>query len=103
MPRDICRRFRGVLHEPQIFGGMKLGHQGAVFTAGKAMLDPRRILMAGYADTAIEGAAAQPAEKDVFVRELTAVLTLFLSQDQIKHRSRAMQTNAHGLIFLAET
>ena len=65
------------------------------------MLDPRRIPVAGYADTAIEGTAAQPTEKNVFVRELAAVLTFFLSQDQIEHKSRARRTSAHGLAFLS--
>jgi hypothetical protein len=31
------------------------------------MLDPRRVFVTGYADTKVEGAAAQPAEENVFV------------------------------------
>ncbi len=43
------------------------------------MLNPRWVFVTGYADTKIEGAAAQPAEKNVFVGQLAAVLTfLFL-------------------------
>ena len=67
------------------------------------MLDPRRIPVAGYADTAIEGAAAQPTEKNVFVGQFAAVLTFLLSQDQIEHKSRARRTSAHELVFLLET
>jgi hypothetical protein len=68
-----------MLYEPQGFGCVRLGHQRSVFSAGPAMLNPKRILVAGYADTAIEGVTAQPAEKNIFVGQFAAVLTfLFL-------------------------
>ena len=56
-----------MLYEPQSFGCVRLRHQGAVFAAGPAMLNPRRVFVTGYADTKIEGVAAQPAEKNVLV------------------------------------
>ena len=63
-------------YERQVFRSVGLGHQRPIFAAGQAMLDPRRVLVAGYADTQIEGAAAQPAEKDALVGQFAAVLTL---------------------------
>ena len=78
MPGDIGRRLRRMLYEPQIFGGMRLRHQRPIFAARQAMLDPGRILVTGDADTQMKGAAAQPTEKNVSMRQLVAVLTLFL-------------------------
>src|SRR5438876_1670298 len=56
--RDIGRRFRGMLHKPQGFGCVRLGHHRSVSAAGAAVLDPSRVLVTGYADAEIEGAAA---------------------------------------------
>ena len=81
-----------MLYEIQVFGHMRLGHQRAVFTARQAVSNPWRILVTGDTDPMIERTTAEPAEKNVFVRELAAVLKLFLSQDQIKHRNHARRT-----------
>src|SRR5207245_4273547 len=89
MARNIWGRLRCVLNERQVFGHVRLRHQRPVFAASQAMLDPGRILVTRDADTQIKGAAAQPTEKNVSMRQLAAVLTFFLSEDQIKHRSRA--------------
>ena len=80
MSGDIGRRFRRMLHEPQGFGCVRLRHQRAVFTTGQAVPNPWRILVTGYADTKIKGAAAQPAEKNVFVGQFAAVLTFLFSE-----------------------
>ena len=80
MPGDIGRRFRGMLYEPQRFGCVRLGHQRPVFAAGPAMLNPRRVFVTGYADTNIKGAAAQPAEKNIFVGQFAAILTFLFSE-----------------------
>ena len=79
MSGDIGRRFRRMLYKPQILGGMRLRHQRPISAAGQAMLDPRRILVTGYTDTKIEGAPAQPTEKNFFVRQFAAVPTLLFS------------------------
>ena len=71
---------RRMLYKPQIFGRMRLRHQRAVFTTGQAVPNPWRILVTGYADTKIKGAAAQPAEKNVFVGQFAAVLTFLFSE-----------------------
>ena len=36
--------------------------------------------MSGYADSAIEGATAQPAEQNIFMVELAAVIALLFAQ-----------------------
>src|SRR6266566_8394697 len=55
MSGDIGRRFRRMLHEPQGIGCVRLRHQRSVFATDPAMLNPRRILVTGYADTKIKG------------------------------------------------
>ena len=65
-----------MLYKPQSFGCVRLGHHRSVSAASLAMLNPRRVLVTGYADAKVEGAAAQPAEKNIFVRELATMLTL---------------------------
>ena len=77
---DVGRGFRWVLHETHFLRGVGLGHQGAVFAATQAVPDPRRVLVAGDADPMIERATAQPAEKDVLVGQLAAILTLLFSE-----------------------
>jgi hypothetical protein len=69
-----------MLYEPQGFGCVRLGHHRPVFAAGPAMLNPRRILVAGYADTKIKRPAAQPAEKNILVGQFAAVLTFLFSE-----------------------
>ena len=80
MSGDICRRFRRMLYKPQGFGCVRLGHHRSVSAASLAMLNPRRVLVTGYADAKVEGAAAQPAEKNVFVGQFAAVLTFLFSE-----------------------
>ena len=103
MSRNIRGRLRGMFNELQVFGRMRLRHQGAIFAADQAVSNPGRILVAGNADPMVERTTAQPAEKNVFVRELAAVLTLLLSPDQIKHRNRTRRTSGHDPMALSRT
>ncbi len=80
MARNIRGRLRGMLNEIQVFGGMWLRHQGAIFAARQTVPDPRRILVTRHADATVEGTAAQPAEQHIFVVELIAVPTLLFAQ-----------------------
>ena len=80
MSGDIRRRFRRMLYKPQGFGCVRLGHHRSVFAASPAMPNPWRILVTGYADTKIKGAAAQPAEKNILVGQFAAVLTFLFSE-----------------------
>src|SRR3989442_6116951 len=80
MSGNIGRRFRRMLYKPQGFGCVRLGHHRSVFAASPAMLNPWRILVTGYADTKIKGAAAQPAEKNILVSQFAAVLTFLFSE-----------------------
>ena len=79
MPGDVRGWLRRVFYERQIFGGVRLRHQGAIFPTSQAVLDPVRILMSRDADSMIKGTTAQPTEKNVFVRELAAILTPLFS------------------------
>src|SRR5437879_4759593 len=47
-----------VSYERQIFGSVRLRHQGAVFTTGQAVPNPWRILVARNADPRVERATA---------------------------------------------
>jgi len=80
MSGDIRRRFRRMLYKPQGFGCVRLGHHRSVFAASPAMLNPRRVLVTGYADAKVEGAAAQPTEKNILVGQFAAVLTFLFSE-----------------------
>ena len=80
MPGNICGRLRRVLNEIQVFGRMQQRHQGAILAACLTVPYPGRILVTGYANTTVEGTAAQPAVQHVFVVEPTAVLTLLFPQ-----------------------
>jgi len=56
---------------------MRMRHQRPILAARLTVLDPRRILVPGYADAAIKGTAAQPTEQHIFVVQFIAVFALF--------------------------
>jgi hypothetical protein len=80
MSGNIRGWLRSVLNKVQVFGRMRLGHQRAILAACPTVPDPGRILVTRYADTTVEGTAAQPAVQHIFVVQLTAVPTLLFAQ-----------------------
>jgi len=79
MPGNVGRLLFWMLCKPQILRTVRLRHQRTIFTTRQAVLDPRRIFVAGSADTIVEGATTTPTENSVLVGEpLTVLALLFL-------------------------
>ena len=72
------------------------GHQGTVFAAAQAILDPVGIFVAADADAVVKGTAAEPAEEHVLMRQPAAVPTLLLLEQEIEHEVPLGRTSAHG-------